>query len=193
MRPRNHHNESAFATQLQRIEPRCARNAPALATLDPDSSRRTPIPSFLHQTAHEYRLPHPERYPPESNLKSRPTRATLTAKNPAPQLRKIPHPSIRAPRPRRRSPPPFETHHPTRHRPPPPSLHKLHHARLTNRSNPNNLLTQRGVNSVVECQLPKLNVAGSNPVPRSSNARSWLAAFVGAAGGCGRFGGGGLC
>ncbi len=25
-----------------------------------------------------------------------------------------------------------------------------------------------GVNSVVECQLPKLNVAGSSPVPRSS-------------------------
>ncbi len=28
------------------------------------------------------------------------------------------------------------------------------------------LETQRGCNSVVECQLPKLNVAGSNPVTR---------------------------
>ncbi len=28
------------------------------------------------------------------------------------------------------------------------------------------LKTQRGCNSVVECQLPKLNVAGSNPVTR---------------------------
>ena len=28
-------------------------------------------------------------------------------------------------------------------------------------------LTERGSNSVVECQLPKLDVAGSNPVSRS--------------------------
>jgi hypothetical protein len=33
---------------------------------------------------------------------------------------------------------------------------------------------QRGSSSVVERQLPKLNVAGSNPVSRS---RKWLGAF----------------
>jgi hypothetical protein len=40
-------------------------------------------------------------------------------------------------------------------------------------------LTERGSNSVVECQLPKLDVAGSTPVSRS-NFQTWkdpVAAF----------------